>query len=55
MEIPALASLAILAVLLAALIVYENVRFAELRDRLRHQLGEGAGATADPGTAGPGH
>ena len=55
MEIPALASLAILAVLLAALIAYENARFAELRDRLRHQLGEGAGATADPGTAGPGH
>ena len=55
MEIPALASLAILAVLLAALIAYENVRFAELRERLRHQLGEGAGATADPGTAGPGH
>ena len=55
MEIPALASLAILAVLLAALIAYENVRFAELRERLRHQLGEGAAATADPGTAGPGH
>ena len=54
-EIPALATMAIVAALLAALIAYENVRFAELRDRLRHQLGDGAGATADPGTAGPGH
>ena len=55
MEIPALVSWRSWPALLAALIAYENVRFAELRDRLRHQLGEGAGATADPGTAGPGH
>ncbi|UJA20310.1 low temperature requirement protein A [Thermoleophilia bacterium SCSIO 60948] len=34
--IPALVSLAITAALLAALIVYETLRFAELRDRLRH-------------------
>ena len=37
-ELPALATLAILAALLSALIVYESVRFAEARDRLRHQL-----------------
>jgi low temperature requirement protein LtrA len=37
-ELPALATITILAVLLAALIVYETVRFAELRDRMRHQL-----------------
>lgn len=35
--LPALASLAIAAGLLIALIVYETARFAELRDRLRHQ------------------
>jgi low temperature requirement protein LtrA len=35
-ELPALATLGIAAALLAALIAYESVRFAELRDRLRH-------------------
>jgi len=39
-EVPALATMAIVAALLAALIVYENVRFAALRDRLRHQLAD---------------
>jgi low temperature requirement protein LtrA len=37
-EIAALATLGILAAVLAALIVYEKLHFAELRDRLRHQL-----------------
>jgi len=37
-ELPSLATLGILTALLAALIVYERVRFAELRGRLRHQL-----------------
>ena len=37
-EAPALVTLGILAAVLAALIVYETIRFAELRDRLRHQL-----------------
>ena len=37
-ELPALATLGILAALLAAVIAYEAVRFAELRDRLRHQV-----------------
>jgi low temperature requirement protein LtrA len=37
-ELPALATLGILAAVLAVLIAYEAVRFAELRDRLRHQL-----------------
>jgi low temperature requirement protein LtrA len=37
-ELPALATLAILATLLAVLIAYERVQFAELRERLRHQL-----------------
>jgi low temperature requirement protein LtrA len=36
-ELPALATLAILAALLSVLIVYETIQFAELRDRLRHQ------------------
>lgn len=40
-EIPALVTLAILLALLAALIAYEAVRFAELRDRLRHQVSSG--------------
>jgi hypothetical protein len=38
----ALVSLAVVAAALAALIAYETVRFAELRDRLRHQLSESA-------------
>jgi len=37
-ELPALATVGILAAVLAALIVYETMHFAELRDRLRHQL-----------------
>jgi len=44
--LPALAALAILAALLTLLIVYEAVRFAEARDRVRHHpAGE---ATAEP-------
>jgi low temperature requirement protein LtrA len=37
-ELPALATLAIVGAVLCAVIVYEAHRFAELRDRLRHQL-----------------
>jgi low temperature requirement protein LtrA len=37
-EAPALATLAVLAAVLSMLIAYEAVRFAELRDRIRHQL-----------------
>ena len=37
-EVDALVSVAFVAVALTALIVYETVRFAELRDRLRHQI-----------------
>ena len=37
-EWPALATLAILASVLAGLIVFESFRYAELRNRLRHQL-----------------
>ena len=37
-RLPALASLAVLATILAALITYEAVRFAEARDRIRHQF-----------------
>jgi low temperature requirement protein LtrA len=40
LELPALATLGILAALLVALIAYESVRFAELRDRMRHQVAE---------------
>jgi low temperature requirement protein LtrA len=39
-EIAAIATLAILVGLLAALIAFETRQFAELRDRLRHQLAE---------------
>jgi low temperature requirement protein LtrA len=38
LEIPALATLAVLAAALSVLIAYETVHFAELRDRMRHQL-----------------
>ena len=37
-EIPALVTLAFVAAALAVLIAYETVHFAELRERLRHQL-----------------
>jgi low temperature requirement protein LtrA len=37
-HVPALLTLSLLAVLLLALILYERARFAELRQRLRHQL-----------------
>jgi low temperature requirement protein LtrA len=37
-ELPALGSLAILAGVLTALIAYEAIRFAEARDRVRHEL-----------------
>ncbi len=43
-ELPALATLAILAGILTALITYEALRFAELRDRVRHQLAREAPA-----------
>jgi low temperature requirement protein LtrA len=36
--LPALATLAILAALLSALIAYEALRYADVRDRVRHQL-----------------
>jgi low temperature requirement protein LtrA len=36
--LPALATLGILAAALAALIAYEGIRYAETRDRVRHQL-----------------
>ncbi len=37
-EIPALATVAIVSVVLCALIAYEAIRFADARDRIRHQL-----------------
>ena len=37
-EIPALATLAVVAALLVALITYETLHFAEARDRLRHEV-----------------
>ena len=39
-ELAALTTLVILAALLVVLIVYESIRFAELRDRLRHQVAQ---------------
>jgi low temperature requirement protein LtrA len=41
LELPALATLSLLAAVLVILIVDERRRFAELRDRLRHQLAAG--------------
>jgi low temperature requirement protein LtrA len=38
LKLPSLAMLGVLAALLAALIAYEALRFAEARDRVRHQL-----------------
>jgi low temperature requirement protein LtrA len=38
LEVPALVTLGIVAALLAALIAYEALRFAEARDRVRHEL-----------------
>jgi hypothetical protein len=38
LELSALTTLAMVGALLAALIAFETWRFAELRDRLRHQL-----------------
>jgi len=38
LDISALVTLSLLAAVLAALVAYESVRFAELRTRLRHQL-----------------
>jgi low temperature requirement protein LtrA len=43
-EIDALLTIALVAIVLAALIAYETTRFAELRDRMRHQLDHGASA-----------
>ena len=37
-ELPALATLAMLAAVLTALLAYEALRFSEARDRVRHQL-----------------
>jgi low temperature requirement protein LtrA len=37
-HIPALVTLSLLAALLAVLVLYESIRFAELRGRLRAQL-----------------
>ena len=39
-EIPALATVTLLAAILAALIAYEAVHFAEARDRIRHELAQ---------------
>jgi low temperature requirement protein LtrA len=44
LQIPALATLGVLAAALSVLIAYETVHFAELRDRLRHQLAHEAAA-----------
>jgi hypothetical protein len=37
-SLPALATLGILAAMLSALIAYEAIRYADSRDRVRHQL-----------------
>ena len=40
-EIPALATLSIVSAGAVALVLYETMRYAELRDRIRHQLARG--------------
>jgi low temperature requirement protein LtrA len=45
-ELDALVMLGLVAALLAALIAWETMHFAELRDRLRHQLASDQGASA---------
>jgi low temperature requirement protein LtrA len=40
--LPALATVGLLAAVLVALIAYEAVRFAEARDRIRHELERGS-------------
>lgn len=45
LELPSIATLAVAAVILAVLIAYETRRFAELRDRMRHQLARESPAT----------
>jgi low temperature requirement protein LtrA len=47
-ELPSLATLAILAAILSALIAYEAIRFAEARDRVRHQLANDLAANEGP-------
>ncbi len=47
-EVDALVALAIAAALLVALIAYETVHFAELRDRMRHQLAAEARQGSSP-------
>jgi len=49
-ELPALATVAVVAAVLASLIAYEAVRFAEARDRIRHgtRAARHAAAPADP-------
>jgi len=44
--LPAIATLGILAALLTALIAYEALRYAEVRDRVRHQLAREPGPEA---------
>jgi hypothetical protein len=41
-ELPALATLSILTAIACALIAYETIRFAEFRDRVRHQAADAA-------------
>jgi low temperature requirement protein LtrA len=53
-ELPALATLAVLAAVLAALVTYEAVRFAEARDRVRHQLAAEHSAVAPASEVLPG-
>jgi low temperature requirement protein LtrA len=38
-DLPALATITVLAAVLTTLIAYETIRFADARDRIRHQLG----------------
>ena len=48
LELPAIATLAIVVALLVALVVYEAVRFAEARDRIRHELARHHSTDAEP-------
>ena len=45
-EIDALLTLALPAALLVVLLVYETLHFADLRERMRHQLADDQGSSA---------
>ena len=52
-EVPSLAALGLLAAVLTALLAFETRRFAELRDRLRHETPLAENRTGEPAGSPP--